>query len=74
MATGIVVSYGSRKRKKGHFGFIKPDEGGPDVFVGENAVARAGWAKLEPGQHLRFDAEPDPKGRKRRAVNLALHI
>ena len=44
------------------YGFIKPDDGGRDVFVHVTAVERAGLKSLTEGQRLSFDVEPDKKG------------
>jgi CspA family cold shock protein len=53
------------------YGFVKRDDGGGDVFVHMSAVQRAGIKALEVGQHLSFDAAPDPYNASRvRAVNL----
>jgi CspA family cold shock protein len=44
------------------YGFIKPDDGGRDVFVHITAVERAGLKALNEGQRVSFDVEPDKKG------------
>ena len=54
------------------YGFIKPDSGGPDVFVHVTAVERAGLKSLNEGQRLSFDVEPDKKGKGPKAVNLVV--
>ncbi|MGB3272816.1 MAG: cold-shock protein [Xanthobacteraceae bacterium] len=54
------------------YGFIKPDDGGRDVFVHITAVERAGLRDLQEGQRLSFDVEPDKKGKGPKAVNLAV--
>ena len=48
------------------FGFIKPDGGGPDVFVHEDAVL--GDEMPGQGDRVRFDIEANAKGP--RAVNV----
>ena len=58
-------------RQKG-FGFIKPDDGGRDVFVHITAVERAGLKSLNEGQRISFDVEPDKKGKGPKAVNLVI--
>jgi cold shock protein len=45
------------------YGFIKPDDGGRDVFVHITAVERAGLKALTEGQRISFDVEPDKKGK-----------
>ena len=52
------------------YGFIKPDDGGRDVFVHVTAVERAGLKSLTEGQRISFDVEPDKKGKGPKAVNL----
>ena len=52
------------------YGFIKPDDGGRDVFVHITAVERAGLKALNEGQRITFEVEPDKKGKGPKAVNL----
>ena len=54
------------------YGFIKPDDGGRDVFVHITAVERAGLKSLAEGQRISFDVEPDKKGKGPKAVNLVI--
>jgi len=54
------------------YGFIKPDDGGRDVFVHITAVERAGLKALTEGQRITFDVEPDKKGKGPKAVNLVV--
>jgi CspA family cold shock protein len=54
------------------YGFIKPDDGGRDVFVHITAVERAGMKALAEGQRISFDVEPDKKGKGPKAVNLVI--
>ena len=54
------------------YGFIKPDDGGSDVFVHISAVERAGLMDLTAGQRITFDVEPDKKGKGPKAVNLVI--
>lgn len=51
MAQGTVKWFNSQKG----FGFIQPDNGGPDVFVHMSAVERAGMRGLNEGQKVSFD-------------------
>jgi CspA family cold shock protein len=66
MANGIVKWFNSNKG----FGFIQPDEGGPDVFVHISAVERAGLSQIVEGQKLSYDVVAD-RG-KTNAANLQL--
>jgi cold shock protein len=52
------------------FGFIKPDNGGKDVFVHHSAIGGSGFKTLAQGQRVEFDLVQDPKGP--RAENLEL--
>ena len=45
------------------FGFIAPDNGGPDAFVHISAVERSGMATLDQNQRVSFDMEQDKRGR-----------
>jgi CspA family cold shock protein len=54
------------------YGFIKPDDGGRDVFVHVTAVEHAGLKSLTEGQRIDFDVEPDKKGKGPKAVNLVI--
>jgi CspA family cold shock protein len=54
------------------YGFIKPDDGGSDVFVHITAVERAGLMNLTEGQRITFDVEPDKKGKGPKAVRLVI--
>ena len=52
------------------FGFIQPDNGGPDVFVHISAVERAGLSSINEGQKLSFDAIKNDRNGKLAAENL----
>jgi cold shock protein len=54
------------------YGFIKPDDGGRDVFVHITAVERAGLKDLTEGQRITFEVEPDKKGKGPKAVDLVV--
>ena len=55
------------------FGFISNDDGSGDVFVHFSAIQGTGFRKLEEGQKVTFDTEPDPKdSSKLRAVNVCV--
>jgi CspA family cold shock protein len=66
MAIGTVKWFNSTKG----YGFIKPDNGGPDVFVHISAVERAGMSSLNEGQKVSYEAKMDPKRGKSSAENL----
>jgi cold shock protein len=54
------------------YGFIKPDDGGRDVFVHITAVERAGLKDLTEGLRITYEVEPDKKGKGPKAVNLVI--
>jgi cold shock protein len=75
-ARQAVVGEGSGEVKwynpdKG-FGFIRPADGGEDVFVHASALRRAGLNTLADGQAISFDLERDPRSGKVSAANLRL--
>jgi CspA family cold shock protein len=64
MSTGTVKWFNSTKG----YGFIKPEDGGSDVFVHVTAVERAGLRALAEGQRLSYELATN-KG-KVSAVNI----
>ncbi len=66
MSTGTVKWFNGQKG----FGFIKPDDGGADVFVHISAVERAGLRTLNEGDKITFDLERDRRSGKMAASNL----
>ena len=69
MAMSGVVKFFNGERG---YGFIKPDDGGRDVFVHITAVEQAGMKSLNEGQRIQFEVEPDKKGKGPKAVNLVI--
>lgn len=54
------------------FGFIKPDDGGPDIFVHISAVQASGLQGLNDAQKVSFDTEADRRGKGPKAVNISV--
>jgi CspA family cold shock protein len=54
------------------FGFIQPDDGGDDCFVHVTELRRSHVESLVEGDRVQFDLQPDPKGRRDEAVNIAV--
>jgi CspA family cold shock protein len=52
------------------FGFIQPDNGGPDVFVHISAVERSGLGSIQEGQKLGYELERDQRSGKTSAGQL----
>lgn len=68
MAQGTVKWFNTQKG----YGFIQPDEGGPDVFVHISAVQRAGIQQLNDGQRVNYDVVADRRTGKSAADNLTV--
>jgi cold shock protein len=66
--TGTVKFFNTDKG----FGFIKPDNGGADIFVHISAVQASGLNGLSENQKVSFDTEPDRRGKGPKAVNLQI--
>ena len=64
--SGTIKFYNSQKG----YGFIKPDDGGKDVFVHVTAVESTGINSLDEGARISFETEPDKRGKGPKAVNL----
>jgi len=68
IATGTVKFFNSEKG----FGFISPENGGPDIFVHVSALQASGIQALRDGQKVAFDTEPDRRGKGPKAINIEL--
>jgi CspA family cold shock protein len=65
MTVGTVKWFNEMKG----FGFIQPDDGGPDAFVHITAVEKAGMGTLRENQRVAYDLQEDRPG-KMSATNL----
>jgi CspA family cold shock protein len=52
------------------YGFVKPDKGDKDVFVGNRALRAAGLAKLVPGQRVEIEVIAGVKGPEARVLTI----
>ena len=59
MALGTVRWFNTTKG----FGFIEPEDGGPDVFVRISTVERANLGTLREGQRVRYESVQEANGR-----------
>ncbi|MDA9391733.1 cold-shock protein [Bradyrhizobium sp. CCBAU 45394] len=59
MATGIVKWFNATKG----YGFIRPDDGGADVFVHIRAVEKAGYTALAEGARISFEVKMGSSGK-----------
>ena len=66
MATGKVKWFNDQKG----YGFIKPDEGGQDIFVHISAVERSGLTTLAEDQAISYELHTDERRGKPSAVEL----
>jgi cold shock protein len=66
MRTGSVKFF----RADRGFGFIKTDDGSPDVFMHITALRQAGVETLDPGERVQFDTRPDRFGKGPLAISL----
>lgn len=57
--TGVVLWY---KAQKG-YGFVKPDDGGADVFVHAVELAASGLKELQEGDRISFHRDSHGDGR-----------
>jgi CspA family cold shock protein len=58
MAFGTVKWFNAEKG----FGFITPDEGGPDVFAHYSAIAATGFRSLNENQRVEFEVTQGQRG------------
>lgn len=55
---GTVKWFDSQKG----YGFIRPDEGGKDLFVHHTAIEMEGFRTLAEGDRVAYSVEQGPKG------------
>jgi CspA family cold shock protein len=68
MTTGVVKFFNQGRG----YGFIQPDDGGPDVFLHITALEQAGISSVAEGSKVSFEAVMDPRKGKTNAQNVKL--
>jgi CspA family cold shock protein len=68
MKTGTVKWFNARKG----YGFLKPVDGGFDVYIDIATVKRAGLVELKEGQTINFDTAVDERTGEIFAENLSI--
>jgi len=58
MSAGVVKSFSAQKG----FGFITPDEGGPEIFVHHSAVQAGGFRALDINARVQFEISQGSRG------------
>jgi CspA family cold shock protein len=58
MPTGTVKWFNNAKG----YGFIRPDDGGDDIFAHYSTIEMDGYKSLKAGQEVSFDTCEGPKG------------
>lgn len=66
--TGTVKFFNTEKG----YGFIKPDNGGADIFVHISAVQASGLTGLAENEKVTYETEPDNRGKGPKAVNISV--
>ena len=66
MKTGTVKWFNDAKG----FGFIKPDEGGSDLFAHFSAINANGFKSLKEGQKISFEVVQGPKGQQASNIQI----
>lgn len=58
MAQGTVKWFNNSKG----FGFIRPEEGGEDIFAHYSTIQMEGYRTLKAGQGVNYEIDAGPKG------------
>lgn len=58
MALGTVKWFNAQKG----YGFLRPEDGGKDVFVHHTAIEMKGYRSLIEGERVSYEIEPGQKG------------
>lgn len=58
LSTGVVIWF----QAKSGFGFIKPDDGGPDLFLHWSNINVDGFKTVKPDQTVTFEVGENHRG------------
>lgn len=58
MAQGVVKWFNAEKG----YGFIRPDDGGKDLFVHFSEIQGSGYRSLDEGQRVEYEPQEGEKG------------
>lgn len=67
MQTGTVKWFNDAKG----FGFIKPDDGGKDIFVHHSSISMKGFRTLAEGERVQYEITQGTKGPQAENVQKA---
>lgn len=67
--TGTVKWFSTEKG----YGFIKPDDGGEDVFVHHTGIAGTGFKSLTEGDKVSYEVSQGKKGPQAENVSLKVN-
>ncbi len=68
MSNGIVTGTVKWFNESKGFGFIKPDDGGEDVFAHFSEIQGSGFRNLTENQRVQFEIKKGPKGLQAAAI------
>lgn len=67
MAQGTVKWFNNTKG----FGFIRPEEGGEDIFAHYSTIQMEGYRTLKAGQEVNYEIDDGPKGHHAASITPA---
>lgn len=67
MSAGTICSFDAKIAS----GFIRPDDGAPDIFFHISEIERAGWPGVELGKRISYDKKHDRVRDRTFAINLS---
>lgn len=68
MSNGVVTGTVKWFNEAKGFGFIKPDDGGEDVFAHFSEIQGSGFRNLAENQRVQFEIKRGPKGLQAAAI------